>query len=167
MQLSHFFKDSNEVTDFIPLLLSEYLCRYPKFASSRVRSTAPTFVEQTFKLPRPYTANGYKRDVFLCEHCTPFASLAVKKRLKKGIEPQRTQSERKGRKGQFHAVYGKTGTRDALMFSEFLPYYEELLNYRKDGQVYVFAHYRNGALTWTYSMKLLPLIRLLAKCRHS
>ena len=41
---------------------------------------------------------------------------------------------------------GKTGTRDALMFSEFLPYYEELLNYRKEGQVYVFAHYRKDAV---------------------
>ena len=37
---------------------------------------------------------------------------------------------------------GKTGTRDVPMFPDFLPYYQELLNHRKEGQVYVFAHCR-------------------------
>ena len=39
-------------------------------------------------------------------------------------------------------VCGKTGPRDVPMFPEFLPYYEELFNHRKEGQVYVFAHCR-------------------------
>ena len=37
---------------------------------------------------------------------------------------------------------GKTGTRDVPMFPEFLPYWEEALKQRKEGQLYLFEHCR-------------------------
>jgi integrase len=37
---------------------------------------------------------------------------------------------------------GKTGTRRVPVFSEFLPYFEELQRHRKEGQEYLFEHCR-------------------------